>query len=147
MDIIIEVLVGMFLLVIAIVDIKYRAIPSFITTAVILALILIIPENLIWGISGFVFGWMLYEFDFLGGKYFGGIADVKVMGIIGFFVSNIYEFAVLMVFIGTIGIITSIAVTHFYKKKGKEVKEIPYLPVLFIVYCILLGTKEIIIGL
>lgn len=131
---ILEFLVFVAILIFAVVDFRSSEIPSFATTTVILALLLIQPNNLIWGISAFVFGFLLYEFDFLGGRFFGGIADIKVMTIIGLMISNLIEFATLMITTTGLSVIFSIMIYYFNNKEMP--KEIPFIPVLLLVYLI-----------
>lgn len=127
-----EILVFLAIAIFAYLDWKSHAVPSFATTTVILALLLINPENLIWGISAFTFGWLLYEFDFLGGRFFGGIADVKVVTIIGLMISNLQQFATLM--IATTGFSVILSIILYYKNNKKIPDEIPFIPVLLLVY-------------
>jgi hypothetical protein len=129
---ILELLIFFAIALFAFLDWKNHAVPSFATTTVILALLLINPHNLIWGISAFTFGWLLFEFDFLGGKFFGGLADVKVVTIIGLMISNLQEFATLM--IATTGFSVILSIILYYKNNKKIPDEIPFIPVLLLVY-------------
>lgn len=133
---ILETIVFLAIAVFAYVDWKSHAVPSFATTTVILALLLIQPENLIWGVSAFTFGWLLYEFDFLGGRFFGGIADVKVVTIIGLMISSLPEFASMMV--ATTGLSVVLSIILYYRNNKKIPDEIPFIPVLLLVYVIVL---------
>lgn len=139
---ILEILVLLAIAVFAFLDIKHHAVPSFMTTTIILALLLILPQHLIWGISAFVFGWLLSEFDFLGGKFFGGLADVKVMTIIGLMLSNLTEFAVMMILTAGLAVLYSIGMHYEYK--GKIPKEVPFIPVLLLVYVAVLIARSFI---
>lgn len=129
---ILEIIVFLAIATYAYLDWRSHEVPSFSTTTLILALLLIQPENLIWGISAFTFGWLLYEFDFLGGKFFGGIADVKVVTIIGMMVSTLPQFATLM--IATTGFSVILSIFLYYKNDKKIPEEIPFIPVLLLVY-------------
>lgn len=129
-----EILVGLAILIFAVFDFKTKAVPSFMTTAVILALLLIQPQNLIWGLTAFAFGWMLFEFDFLGGRFFGGIADVKVVTIIGLMVSSLEQFAIMMILTAGFSVILSIIL--YYRNDKKIPEEIPFIPVLLLVYAV-----------
>lgn len=137
---ILELIVLFCILIYALFDLKEKAVPAFMTTALILALLIINSQNLIWGIAGFVFGWLLYEFDFSGGQYVGGLADVKVLAIIGMMISNLATFASMMVMLSGFGVIAAV-VRHFYYK-GKEPKEFPFIPVLLLVYCGVLVVQQ-----
>lgn len=132
MSIIVTTFVGLAILIFALLDLKEKAVPSFMTTTVILFLLLVQPQNIMWGASAFVFGWLLYEFDFLGGRFFGGIADVKVMTIIGLMITSLTQFAMMMVFSAGFSVVFSIILYYANNKKMPE--EIPFIPVLFLVY-------------
>lgn len=129
---ILEAIVFLAIAVFAYLDWRSHAVPSFATTTVILALLLIQPQNLIWGVSAFVFGWLLYEFDFLGGRFFGGLADVKVVTIIGLMISNLQQFASLMV--ATTGFSVILSIILYYRHNKKIPDEIPFIPALLLVY-------------
>lgn len=131
---ILELLVFLAIAVFAYLDWRSHAVPSFATTTVILALLLIQPQNLIWGVSAFVFGWLLYEFDFLGGRFFGGIADVKVVTIIGLTLNSLVSFASMM--IATTGFSVILSIILYYRNNKKIPEEIPFIPVLLLVYCV-----------
>lgn len=133
---ILEILVGCVLLIFAIIDIKYKAIPSVLTTAVILGLILINHNNMVWGIAGAIFGLLLYEFNFSNERYFGGIADIKILAIIGLMINNIFEFSQMMLILMGFGVLISIIRFYYYKDK-KRPKEFAYVPILFLTYIIL----------
>lgn len=132
MSLLIQLIVGACIGIFAILDIKEHAVPSFLTTAVILALVLIQPQNLIWGISAFTFGWLLFEMDFLSGRFFGGLADVKVMTIIGLMVGSLTQFASLMIYTGGFAVIISVILYYYNSKKMPE--EFAFIPVLWFVY-------------
>lgn len=136
---ILELIVFVAIVVFAFLDWRSHAVPSFMTTSVILALLLIQPSNLIWGVSAFVFGWLLFEFDFLGGRFFGGIADVKVVTIIGLMISNLQQFATLM--IATTGFSVILSIILYYKNNKKIPDEIPFIPVLILVYVAVLMVR------
>lgn len=138
---ILELIVFVAIAVFAYLDWKSHAVPSFATTTVILALLLINQQNLIWGISAFVFGWLLYEFDFLGGRFFGGIADVKVVTIIGLMISDLQQFASLMV--ATTGLSVILSIILYYKNNKKMPDEVPFIPVLLVVYLVVLFVRAL----
>lgn len=131
---ILEIIVFLAIAVFAYLDWRSHAVPAFATTTVILALLLINPQNLIWGVSAFAFGWLLYEFDFLGGRFFGGIADVKVMTIIGLTLNSLISFASMM--IATTGFSVILSIILYYRNDKKIPEEIPFIPVLLLVYCV-----------
>lgn len=133
---IIELIIFCALILYSYFDLKEHAVPSVFTTAVILFLLLVQPQNLIWGVSAFVFGLLLYEFDFLGGRFFGGVADIKVMTIIGLMITSFNQFAIMMLL--TTGFSVILSIILFYKNEKEMPKEIPFIPLLFMVYCTLM---------
>lgn len=134
-----EIVVGVALIFVAYLDWKFKEVPSFITTTIILACIMIYPQNIVWGIAGFVFGLILYEFDFSGNRYFGGIADIKVVAILGFFIPNMVYFAGMMLLVGLSGLGAVIINVVYYKsKKATMPEEFPFIPVLFIDYLLVI---------
>ena len=131
----IMLLVGLYLFIMMLLDIKNKKIPSIIPTTIILFLIVTIglrsypsfQPDLYFGIMGFVLAWLLYEFD-----YFRGIADIKAIVIISLTLASLnqfYTFVTLLIFIGLMYQVVLIQV--FKYKQGKE---IPFMPVFFIVY-------------
>lgn len=132
---ILEIIIFIVLAIFAYMDLRTHQLPSFATTIVILGLLLVEPQNLIWGISALVFGWFLYEFDFAGGRFFGGLADVKVITIIGLMLTSFQEFSRMMIFTAGYSVILSIIL---YYKNNKKMEEIPFIPVLLLVYVTLI---------
>lgn len=70
-------------------DLKKRLIPSFFLTAMIFVVALIGfgirgMEVFGYGIMAFIFAWLLYDLNF-----FGGMADVKAVALIGLMIPNI----------------------------------------------------------
>lgn len=124
---ILSLIVLVFLLIISIIDWKVKAVPSIMMTSMIFV-VMLIEKNILFGLSGFVLGWLLYE-----SGYFGGIADVKVMAIIGLMVSSLTDFFVFSALTMVLGIVYIIIF-----KINKKDEEVPFLPLLFIVYAILM---------
>ena len=122
------------LLALTIWDIKTQEFPAFITTTMILVLFFLRPENMIYGLMAFLFGLLIYEM--FSGRYISGMGDLKVMGIIGMMVPSINIFGIFMLLVVGIGAIFMIIMSFLFK--GKSV-ELPFLPVLFVVYVLLAG--------
>lgn len=117
-----------FLCLVAIIDLKVKQIPAVFTTAMIFVAIVLRPENLFFGVLAFVFAVLLKDLD--QGR---GMADMKVMILIGFMINNIITFAIFMILTVIIGAIYTLLYRKFIIKKG----EIPFLPVFFVVYAVL----------
>lgn len=126
------ILVLIFLIGVSIIDILFKKIPSFISTTMILLLLILYPENLVFGVMGLTFAWLIYEM--FEGDYIGGIADVKVSVIIGLLISNIFTFAVYMLLLTFTGFLYVTTLKVIYEKKGKVPKEVAFLPVFLILY-------------
>jgi len=127
------IILGLF----SILDIKFKAIPSIYLTGMILVTAVvhfITFENglifLSFGILSFVYAWMLYE-----GKFFTGIADVKVLTIIGLTITKLPFFFVMMILTVVIGLGYQLFFKFVLKKEDKDL--IPFVPALYIVYVIL----------
>ena len=119
------ILLGVFLLIFAVIDVKSKAIPSIFLTAILFIFIALFKDNLFYGILALVVALFLYEFEFI-----GGVADIKIIATIGMTINEMWLFAIfffLITFYGTI-------YKFIFKWKNKNLKEIPFVPVLFIVY-------------
>lgn len=121
--------------IVAIIDWKFKQIPSIFLTGILFVVMMIqlfSPStwayfHLAGGLTFFVFAWMLYEANFI-----GGIADIKIITIIGLMISN-YPF----LFIGVLlilfyGFIYKVIFRYILKKDKEE--EVPFIPCLFSVY-------------
>jgi len=127
----IELIIGIFLLVMAIMDLKHKKVLSIIPTTAILFLVILRAEYLQYGIVALVFGVLLYEFGF-----FEGIADIKAMVMLGMTVITFRQVALLMVLIVVGGLCYELGLSMILKlKKGTK---IPFLPLFFIVYVALM---------
>jgi len=114
-----------FLLVVSLIDWKLKVLPSIMLTAMLFVVAVLNPANLWFGIMCFIMAWLLYEAD-----YFSGIADIKVMTIIGFMLSTtnyLFGFILLVVFFGLVWKV-------LVKWKFKKDKEVAFLPVFFFCY-------------
>lgn len=131
-------IVVLILLVIAsLIDLFVKKVPSvFLTGMIFLVAVVNMYEitfgmiHLSFGILAFIFAWLLYE-----ARFIGGIADVKVIAIIGMMVATIPQFFVMLGFIMVIGILYKLFWRFALKKKDDD--EVPFLPALFIVYLLL----------
>jgi hypothetical protein len=131
-----SIIVLIFLAIVSVIDLKFKQVPSIFLTGFILAVIIVNYNShglsfLFYGIASLVFALFLYEFDFI-----GGVADIKVIVIIGLMLNSIKSLFIFMILIMSIGIIYQGFFTFILKKeKGSE---IPFLLSFFIVYIILI---------
>jgi len=121
-------IIGLYLLIIAIIDLKVKAIPSMILTGMLFVVVMLHPANLFYGISAFIVAFLLYESDF-----YSGVADIKVMTTLGFLIAStniLFAFIIMILLYG-------IAWKIIQKRTGKD-KQIAFIPVFLFVYVTLL---------
>jgi hypothetical protein len=129
-----EVITLILLIGLAILDWKYKQIPSIFTTAWIFILLVVNSQNILYGLLAFAFAFFLWELDHDGRRYISGVADFKVMIIVGLMIPN------LVVFVYFLPILTFTAMIYafIWMKFREDEKEIPFLPVLAFVYGVML---------
>ena len=125
----IELLVLGFLVLISLIDLKHKSIPSPLTTGIIFVLAVVNAPNIIFGLFAFIFGWFLIEAD-----YFSGLADLKTITVLGLMISNIEVFFIMVLLLGVYGIFYKILMLKIIKQK----KETAFIPVFLVVYITLL---------
>jgi len=125
------------LFMISLIDLKTRRVPAFLTTALIFTIAMVgmvnISQGMIrlsFGVLAFIFAYMLYELDFI-----GGIADIKVIVIIGMMIISINHFFVMIAMIMVFGFIYKIVWRYVLKKP--EGSEVPFIIALWGVYVVL----------
>lgn len=123
----------------ALIDLKTKKIPSIFLTGIIFLVAMVnmteITFGLIhmaFGILAFIFAYMLYE-----GQFIGGVADIKTLTIIGLLVKNIPSFFLFILLTMVIGFIYKIFFRYVLKKGFRE--EIPFILALVLVYVLLWG--------
>jgi hypothetical protein len=125
-------IIGIFLLIFSIIDWKVKMIPSIFLTAILFVIAFLYPANLWFGLMGFIMAYLLYEADF-----FSGIADVKVMAMIGLMISTTTW---MLIFIGLV-VILGLFWKILIKWRMKKEKETAFIPIFLFIYIamILLG--------
>jgi len=124
------VLVGIFLLIMALLDIKTKKMPSILPTTVILFTAIsswFFYQTLAFGILAFIFAVLLYEFN-----WYGGRADIKAMTIIGFTLISLNQFYAFMTITVLIGFFYTLIFRGIMKVPAK--KQIPFVPAIFLIY-------------
>lgn len=131
------IIVGVFLLIISLIDLYTKKIPSFFTTALIfiVAMVSFIDINLgivrlSFGVLGLLLGLMLYEMNFIGGR-----ADIKAIILIAMLIPTINYFIAFMLLIMVVGTIYKILWKLITKDPRN--KEIPFIIVFFFVYVLM----------
>jgi signal transduction histidine kinase len=118
------ILFTIFLIGVAIVDYKYKAIPSIVLTAMIFVLLFLRFDNLQYALIMGVFGILIWEFAHDNEVSFG-LADIKVLIMIGFFISNLMSATIFLICFG-FGQIIYLGVM----RKWSNHDEVPFLPML-----------------
>lgn len=130
-----------FILVVSVIDWKIKKIPSIFLTGMlfVVAFISMIysPIALQLGILGFIMAYLIYE-----GKYFGGVADIKVFTMICFLISSYNYFLAFIVLTLFFGIVWKSIIKLRLKKDKKE--DIAFLPVFFFVFLTLILLRGLI---
>ena len=128
-DLLVWILLG-FLLIVSIIDLKLKVLPSIMLTGMLFVVAVMNPENLWFGVMAFIMSWLIYE-----SGYFSGIADVKVMTMIGFMISttnHLFGFIILTVFFGVVWKL-------LIKWKFPDEEDVAFLPVFLFCYLTLMA--------
>jgi len=118
-------------------DLKYRAVPSVFLTGAILVVLILRPENFMFGLIAFVFAIAIKDLlhDVAGMRF--GIADVKILALIGLTISSLD--GIFLMFLAFI--ILQFGYTFiwikFVEKDGESDGEMPFIPCLFALYIVL----------
>jgi len=114
-------------------DLRYKAIPSIFLTIFIFIVLIANPENLFFGVLAFVFSILIGELigDVAGLDF--GIADKKLLTIIGLMISTMHGFVIMLI----VFMIFQFVYVTVWRYKTNE-KEIPFIPCLTAIYIFLL---------
>jgi len=131
------IIVFVFLFIISLIDLRTKKVPAFLTTAIILAVAMVNMANinfgiihLSFGVIAFIFAYLLYEMNFI-----GGIADIKVIVIIGMMIAEFSTFFIFMIMVMIFGLAYKVVWRYILKKP--ESAEVPFIISLWAVYLIL----------
>ena len=117
--------IGALLFIFSIIDWKVGAIPSILLTATLFTIAFLNPANLWFGIMAFIVSLLLYEAD-----YFSGVADIKIMTMLGFMIHTTNWLFALIVLVMVYGFVWKVLI----KWRKPKAKEVPFVPVFFFVY-------------
>ena len=130
----VAIVILIILAIVSLIDFKFKKIPAFFLTGIILTVALthfydfnVGLISLSMGILAFVYARALYEIEFI-----GGLADVKVMAIIGLMINSIQMFFTFMLLVVLFGMAYKLTFRYILKRKDNE--EIPFILCLFFVY-------------
>jgi len=126
--IILNWILGFLLLLFSVIDIKFKQIPSIFLTGTLFVILALNPANLYFGVMAFVFAWLLYDFDFI-----GGAADIKIIVMIGLMISSFFNLSVFVLLVLIYGVVWKGLVKYLLKKE----KEYAFVPALFFVYVVM----------
>ena len=118
-----------FLLIVSLIDWKLKVLPSIMLTGMLFVVAVLNPANLWFGIMTFIVAYLLYEAD-----YFSGVADIKVMTIVGFMVASTNFLFGLILLTVWFGLVWKVLI----KWRTKNQEDVAFLPVFFFVYVALM---------
>jgi len=121
----IEIFALLVIILLSYIDIKKREFPAVLTSGLLFVVALTKFGNIEFALLSFVLAWFLMEADF-----FGGVADLKIIVIIGFFITQMGEFFLMTILILIYGVIYKILMVKLIKQK----EETAFIPVLLAVY-------------
>lgn len=129
-----ELIVGLMLVIFSIIDWKAKAIPSILLTAMLFVVAFLNPANLWFGIIAFIVAYLLFEADF-----FSGVADIKIMTMIGFMISTTNWMMWLILLTVIFGFIWKVLL----KWRMKHEKNVAFIPVFLFIYIVLFLTGAV----
>jgi len=125
-----------FLILFAFIDIKKKQLPSILTTSVLFVLAIVKINNLPYGILAGIFGWLLMEgfTEEEYGRFFSGVADLKITIMLGFMISSLGGFLILCILIVVYGVLYKVVMIKFFEQK----EEVAFIPVFLLVFITLI---------
>lgn len=115
-------------------DIKYKEIPSLLLTGLLFVVAFMRIGNIEYGILAGLFAWVMRDLIFEWNGLDFGIADIKIMAIIGCLVPSLYGF---LLFVGIFSIF-QFAYVVLWKWKVNKDQEMPFVPLLTFVFVALM---------
>ena len=131
----IEAFVLLTLILLTIIDLKRKEFPAILTSGLLFVVALTKFNNLEFGIMAFILGWFLMEAEF-----YEGVADLKIITILGFFITQMGMFFLFTIMILVYGVVYKVLMVKIVKQK----KETAFIPVLLAVYITLIIIQYII---
>jgi len=115
-------------------DLKYKAVPSVFLSGLIFVVLLMRPQNLLFGVIFLVFGIMIKDLiDDVAGLDFG-MADLKILVVIGLMLASSHAVAITVLIFA----IMQFAYTTLWRSFISKDDHIPFVPCLLAVYVTLL---------
>ena len=125
-------IVGIFLVIVSVLDLKFKVVPSVLLTTMLFTVTVLNPANLWFGIMAFIISYLLYELDF-----FSGVADIKTMTMLGFMIPTTNWMFALILLTVVFGVMWKTIIRISTKKTVKD--DFAFLPVFSLVYLVLIG--------
>jgi len=125
-DYTLELFTLLVLILITIMDIRKREFPAILTTSLLFVVAIINISNIEFGVLAFILGWLLLDIDFI-----GGVGDLKVITVMGLFVSSMGMFLLFTMLILIFGTVYKLLMIKIMKQKD-ETAFIPALLTVFI---------------
>ena len=120
------IIVLIFLLIFAAIDFKTNAIPSIFLTGLLFVVATVESTQIVpYGVLTFIMAWLFYEAD-----VFSGIADVKIMTIVGLLVNSVFFLGAYLIMI----LIFGITWKYGSRKILKETEHAAFIPVFVFTY-------------
>jgi len=122
------------LIIASFLDLKYKSVPSVLLTGLLFLVAIMRIENLAFGILAGIFAWLIKDLinDFNGLDF--GIADIKILIVIGFLVPTMNFF---LIFIGIFSLFQFVYTLVWQWRVGGNIER-PFVPCLLAVYVALL---------
>lgn len=123
------------LVLLSILDIKYKKVPSVILSSMIFVVLIMRPENLYFGVLAFVFAYMIRDIigEFSGLDF--GMADIKILTIMGLLIGVASEFMSMIVLF----LIFQFIWTTLWRSFVSHEEEMPFIPCLLAVYIVMMS--------
>ena len=128
-DWLIWVVLGVMILA-SLLDLKFKAVPSVLLTGTIFTVLLLRPENLLFGVIMLVFAIMIRDLmDDVAGMEFG-VADIKVFVIMGLLLANFSSLMILII----VFLIFQFVYTLSWRMRVNKKEVMAFIPCLLAVY-------------
>jgi len=128
----------LFLVGISILDFKYKAVPSIFLTLMLIILSFLRFDNIQWVFILTLFGLFLWELSHENKTSFG-LADIKVMAMMGFFINSVWTIGVFLILFSVSQLIYFTLIRSFIKNENEILgisQEVPFIPVLLVLWLI-----------
>jgi len=122
------------LILASVLDIKFKQVPSVILTGLIFGILMLRPDNLLFGVISFVFAIMIKDLisDVAGLDF--GVADIKIFTAFGLLLTSFQSLIIMILVFLTF----QFFYTTFWRLKVNNDDEMPFIPCLLAVYVVMI---------